>query len=68
MRLAPKKTYQQGVVGSGGSSEPMFGGPIENVTVSDLWLFTMVVTMMMVVLLNMCPVLSELLKRGTTLR
>ena len=56
------------MVGSGGSSEPMFGGPIENVTVSDLWLFTMVVTMMMVVLLNMCPVLSELLKRGTTLR
>ena len=37
MRLAPKKTYQQGVVGSGGSSEPMFGGPIENVTVSGEW-------------------------------
>ena len=43
---------QQGFVGSGDTSGPMFGGPIENVTVSGILLvvFTMVVTRMMVVL------------------
>ena len=47
-----QKMNQQGFVGSGDTSGPMFGGPIENVTVSGILLvvFTMVVTRMMVVL------------------
>ena len=48
---------QQGWFGSGDPSGPKFGGPIENVTVSEILLvvFTMVVTVMMVVLLRVRP-------------
>ena len=47
-----QKMNQQGLVSSGDTDGPMFGGPIENVTVSGILLvvFTMVVTRMMVVL------------------
>lgn len=48
---------QQGFVGQGDNSGPMFDGPIENVTVSGILLvvFTMVVTRMMVVLFRVRP-------------